>query len=423
MGSMVIAASNRGSRFPDFASRIAPARLLSVLSRDDRSREDVALAVELLSAALSSYPEDAPESGLDIFFDQEAAAAGNYEYTIGDIVEEREDDNNIRSFLERVNRPEEHAQRRQTVIRSYLDAVREARKSGAQLLHGHFAAEDFDLVLDLYPEALERWIEGVESASREFRRRVRLAEGFYVALCEALFKRDPSRAVPLWNALRQCVTAGFVGRTGLDRLKYAPFMAPQCRSADAVLEDLYALDQAQTDEDLVDIVVAARSCGRVDWLRRMVFRDENSPCPAYRRRAAFIRPLLTRSAIAGDAAWPSGKSVGGYRDIRNQSWIMGQREAFAGHWLKKFAEAETPEVAHASWLLFMASSDRRARTWMSEHYARYASANAPIEAAKQRFFRQQRHHLKRAMADNEKPLPQNFTNQRTTRSLLPWRAR
>ena len=418
MGSTAIAASNRGSGLPEFASRIAPVKLLAVLSRDDRSREDVALAVELLSAALSQYPEDAPESGLDIFHDQEIAATGSYEFTIGDIVEKRDHENDILSFVERASRPEAYAQRRQAITRSYVDAVKKARKSGAQLLHGHFAVEDFDLVLDLYPEALERWLEGVESPSREFRRRVRLAEGFYVALCEALFKRDPSRAIPLWHALRQCVTAKFIGRTGLDRLKYAPFMAPHCPSVDAVLEDLYALDRAQTDEDLVDIVVAARSSGRAHWLRGMASRDENSPCPAYRRRAAFIRPLLTRPAIAGDAAWPSGKPVGGYREIRNHSWIMGQREAFAGHWLQKFAEADTPEAAHASWLLFMASSDRRARTWMSEDYARYASANAPIEAAKQRFFGLQRHHLKRAMADNEKPLSQHFSNQRTARSLL-----
>ena len=423
MGSTAIAASNRGSAFSEFAARIAPAKLLAALSRDERSREEVALVVELLSTALSQYREYAPESRLDIFHDHEAAATGNYDFTIGDIVEERDNGNDIGSFFERANRPERYAQRRQAIIQSYTNAVKGARQAGAQLLHSHFAAEDFDLVLDHYPEALERWLEGMDPPTGEFRRRVRLAEGFFVALCEAVLKRDPSRGIPLWRALGQCLATRFIGPTGIDRLKYAPFTAPDCPAVDAVLEDLYALDEAQTDDDLTDIVVAARGSGRVDWLRQKVSRDEYSPCPAHRRRAAFIRPLLTRPAIAGDAAWPSGKPVGGYREIRSHSWIMGQREAFAGHWLRKFAEADTPEAAHASWLLFMASSDRRARTWMSEDYAGHASADAPIEVAKQRFVAQQRYRLKRAISDNEKPLPQNFSNQKTTSSLLPWRAR
>ena len=422
MGSTAIAASNRGSHFSEFTARIAPARLLAALSLHERSREEIALAVELLSAALSRYRGDAPQSGLDIFHDQGAGPPGNYDFTIGDIAEESDDENDILSLVNRVDRPETHARRRKTIVESYVDAVRNARQAGAQLLHGHFAAEDFDIVLERYPEALDTWLEGVDPPTGEFRRRVRLAEGFFVSLCETVLKRDPSRGIPLWRALRRCLGTRFIGPTGIDRLKYAPFAAPDSPEADAVLEELCSIDEAQTDDDLFDIVIAARISGRVDWLRQMISRDENSPCPAQRRRAAFIQPLLTRPAIAGDAAWPSGKPVGGYREIRDRSWIMGQREAFAGHWLQKFAGANTPEAAHASWLLFMASSDRRAWTWMSEDCARYASADARIEAAKQRFVEQQRHRLKRAMTDNEKPLPQNFSNQKTTSSLLPWSA-
>ena len=423
MGSTAIVASNHGSHFSEFAGRIAPARLLAAVSQDERSREEIALAVKFLSAALSLYRGAAPESGLDIFHDQGAGAPGHYDFTIGDIAEKSDNENDILSFVNRVSRPEIHTRRRQTLIDLYIDAVRAARQAGAQLLHGHFAAEDFDIVLERYPEALDTWLEGIDPPIGDFCRRVRLAEGFFVALCEAVLKREPSRGIPLWHALRRCLVTRFVDHTGIDRLKYAPFMAPDCPVVDAVLEDLYALDEAQTDDDLFDIVVAARSSDRVDWLRQMISRDENSPCPAHRRRAAFIRPLLTRPVIAGDAAWPSGKPAGGYREIRDRSWIMGQREAFAKHWLRKFAQADTPEAAHASWLLFMASSDRRVRTWMSEDYDRYAATNGSIEVSKLRFFEQQRYRLKRSIADNEEPLPQNFSNKKTTSSLMPWRAR
>ena len=423
MGSKAISASNRGSGFSDIAPRIAPARLLAVLSEVERSREEVTLAVELLSAALAAYPEEAPKSGLDIFHDEEAASTGNYEFTIGDVVEKREDENDIHSFVERANYPERYAERREVIIQSYVDAVREAKRSGAQLLHASFTAQDFDIVLDVYPEALDRWLEGMEATSAEFRRRVRLAEGFFVALCEAVFRRSPSRGIALWRALRQCVDTGFISRTGMDRLKYAPFAAVDCPEVNAVLEELYGLDEARTDEDLFDIVVAARSSGRDDWLQRVVSQDENSPCPVHRRRAAFLRPLLNRPEIAGDAAWPSGEPPAGYDAIGINSWIMAQRESFAAHWLRSFAEADTPESSHATWLLYMACCDRRARAWMSEEYARYAVRNEPIEALKLKFITQHRFRLDRAITDNEKSLAGNLTAQRIANALLPWNSR
>lgn len=137
----------------------------------------------------------------------------------------------------------------------------------------------------------------------------------------------------------------------------------------------------------------------------------------------FLRPLLTRPAIAGDTDWPSGPPRGGYREIHDRSWIMGQREAFAAHWLQEFIESDTPEAAYSSWLLFLACTDRRAKSWMGEFYDRYAIANGSIGAAKQRFVEQQRHRLKRAVTDNERSLQQTFTTHRVANSLLPWRAR
>ena len=89
MGSRAISASNRGSSFSDFAARIAPSELLDALSLQERTRENVKLAVDLLSAALCEYPGSAPESGLDIYHDHEAALARSYNFTIGDVLDDR----------------------------------------------------------------------------------------------------------------------------------------------------------------------------------------------------------------------------------------------------------------------------------------------------------------------------------------------
>ena len=102
---------------------------------------------------------------------------------------------------------------------------------------------------------------------------------------------------------------------------------------------------------------------------------------------------------------------------------MAQRESFAAHWLRSFAEADTPESSHATWLLFLACCDRRARTWMSEDYGRNAVRNGSIEVLKLRFITLHRYRLDRAITDNEKSLAGKFTAQTIANALLPWNVR
>ena len=107
--------------------------------------------------------------------------------------------------------------------------------------------------------------------------------------------------------------------------------------------------------------------------------------------------------------------------MRDHSWIMGQREAFATHGLQLFPDTDTVEVAHASWLWFMASSDLRARIWMSGDQNRCATGNRPTETAKQPFIERQRYHRKGAITDDRKSLPQSVSGKRITGSRFPWR--
>ena len=423
MGSIAITASNKGVAFTEYASRIAPAKLLETLSREERLREDVELAVEMLSAALFGNHGDPPASGLDIFHDQNAARSGWYEFTVGDILENSDDQDDIVGSLERFNHPEKHAKRRHDILQAYRTAFGEARQAGAQLYLVDFKAEDFAPVLKHCPQAVDSWLEGIDSPSADFKRRVRLAEGFFVALCEALLKNDPPRGLLLWRALRMCLTMRFISHTSIDRLLHAVFSAPSCPEVDAAWEEIYGVDESRTDVDLMNLVIAARSASRTDWLRQMVHRDRISPCPAHRRRSIFLEPLLALPEIARDADWPSGESTGVSESIGENAWILGQREAFANHWLRAFATAEEPEVAHACWRLFKACADRRARTWMQSLYESHATQNERLEAAKQRFVEQETHNLKCAMADNEKSWVDNFAGRKYPKALEPWSSR
>ncbi|MDE0333191.1 MAG: hypothetical protein OXL41_15160 [Nitrospinae bacterium] len=424
MGSVAIAASasNRDAPFMEYAHRIAPAKLLKTLSQEERSREDVELAVELLTGVLFGDSIDPPEPGVAIFHEQEKVEIKGYECTIGGVLKEGDNRDDIVRFLEKFNSPEKHEKRRREIVEAYFREVKEARRSGAQLYRVHFTAENFEPVLKHCPHAVETWLEGLESSSSDFIRRVRLAEGFFVALCEALLREDPTRGIALWRVLREHLITGFIGRADIDRLVYALFTAQPCGDVNTVLEEIYCIDEARNDDDLMDLVIAARLSGRVDWLRQMLSRDAESSCPLHRQRATFLEPLLVRPDIAGDEDWPEGEAASVFDNIREESWKLAQREAFAAYWLRKFAEANTVETAHAYWRLFKACADRRAWIWMMSIYKSHTTRDELLEAVKQKFIKQEEHNLKNAIEENEKSWSNNFAWRRYPNTLRPWRS-
>ena len=259
----------------------------------------------------------------------------------------------------------------------------------------------------------------METLSSKFLKRLRLAEGFFVALCETLLIKDTTRGMSLWHVLMKCLHTNFISHTGIDRLLQALFVAPPCAEVDAALDDMYNINEAQTDFDLINLVIAARCSDRIDWLKRKVAVDAESSCPAHRQRAVFLEPLLTLPDIASEANWPSGQSPDIFDSIHRYAWVQGQREAFAHHWLEEFAKTKSPEHAHAHWNLFKACSDRRARTWMEEVYESNLK-NYQFDLTKQKFIIQEKHSLKSAMTKNEKSWSDTFAGRKYCRQLSPW---
>lgn len=430
-GSIAIAAPNQDSTFTELAPRIAPDELLKVLSQRAHTQKDVELAAQLLTGVLFENLIDPPDPGIVISHEQDKEQSRVYDFTAGDLVTDggnrdalsfsRE---SIGSYeRESIGLHEQYVEKHRALIQSYIDQVREVRRTGAWLYLISFEAKDFDPILQHCPKVIDSWLEGLESLSAGFIKRVRLAEGFFVGLCEALVKKNPIRGIALWRALQTCLVTRFIGRGGIGRLVYALFAAPPSVQVEAVLEEIYDIDATRTDEDLMELVIAARCSDRTDWLRRKISRDATSSCPAHRRRATFLEPLLSRPHLAGDEEWPSGEATGEFNDIHKTAWILGQREAFAHHWLRTFAEATAPESAHAYWHLFKACADRRAVIWMQTLYQSHATKDERLEAAKQRFIDQEEYGLKHTMAENGKSGPNNFATHRYPKTLLPWNSR
>ena len=104
--------------------------------------------------------------------------------------------------------------------------------------------------------------------------------------------------------------------------------------------------------------------------------------------------------------------------------MLGQREAYAFGWLRSFASARTPEAAHAAWVLFKASADRRAWPWMGDVLREcwQGEDSAPLNEAKRRLMVVENHELQRRMAANEKSWKDGFGGMRYPKALRPWRS-
>lgn len=414
-GSLAVAEASRGTPFTEYAHRIAPARLLRVLSQGGHQKEDVELAVELLRAVLCQVDVDPPQPDVEVTHNREQGGAmENYLCSVGDVREPGARDS-LSRFMKRTR--EDYLERRNELAKRYVAEVEEVRRSGAHLHLADIVAEDFDAVLDHCPEAIESWLEGMDSSSKDFVRRVQLADGFFVALCEALLNRGHPLAVRLWHALRACLKhVSFRVYGDMDRLVHALFAAPPSAEVDQALEGLLTLEGARTDRDLIDLIVAARRGGRTDWLTGMIERDAVAPCPANRQRFSFLKPLVSRPQLGQDWQWPQG----GRASIEEAAWMLGQREAFAAEWLRRFAQADTAEEAHAAWQLFVASADSRVWSWLHDELDSQLDSKKSLDHVKRRMVVVDRQNLERAIKANVKSWSETYAKARYPKALQPW---
>ena len=419
MGSIAIAASIVGAAFSELAHRLAPTTLLKVMTERQCDQEEAAIGGDLLNRVVIQAAGSEPVVPLHISHDRTSAEASeNYLLSYGDICEqENEQDRQLR-FFRRMRDPDDYEDRRHEIADQYIRKVMEARRLGDHFLLEFVDPNLFDLVFQYFPDAIDLWLEGMVEMSTEFVQRVQSANGFFVSLCEALLVRLPKKGVALWQALRQCVKhVQFTVYGDMDRLLHALFTANPSAEVETALEEVYQIGESDSDQDLINLIVAARIFDRLEWLHGMVARDAASPCPLHQRRAAFLGPLLTVPDIAGDDGWPEGETG---IDCRSFAWKLAQREAFALHWLRAFAKADTAEEAHAAWRLFVECADRRVFSWMDSVLEREMKGETAWQEAKQGFVKQQTRRLRRGISDNEKNWQERFAGYRFPKSLWPW---
>lgn len=416
MGSHALALSKADVAFEEFAHRVAPAMLLVALSQGDRRSSDVELGVRILERVLDSGSSRIPEPLVEVTFDRDAAEhTMDYQFSVGRITDQELDEGSV-GHREHAAMSVKYETMREELAQRYVQELAKMRLEGAQLRLVLMRPEDFEVVCDHRSDAIDAWLEGVEGPSRAFMKRAQLADGFYVALCEAMLARDPTRGMVLWEALRRCLTSvRFTVRGDADLLIDALMAAKSCEVVEEALLQLYK--SCRNDRELIGFVVAAQCTQRLEWLKARVECDADSDCPVDRLRSAFLDPLLVEPQVAAkDDAWPEGEG----RTAGQFAWVLKQREAFALRWLTKFVESETAEAAHAVWGLFKACADRRVWYWMDGVLDDLRVRNDALSVRKLRLVREEGSALKRAMSKNEKEWTTTFATRRYPKVLRPW---
>ena len=264
-----------------------------------------------------------------------------------------------------------------------------------------------------------QWIEGYANGSPEFRRRVRLAEGAFIALCDAMFDHNPDVAAALWRSLRKALHTRFIGHGKIDEMIHVVFKHAQLPQAAGLLDELYGLAACHTDATLFTLALAAQLNDQGAWLDRVIAADEGSGETWRNQRAQIMKGFglgcqLPVSDSGNDLVAPD------LRTSRHQKMLRWQhREACAKYWWESYWNATTLECAYAAWVLFSNAADRRAHCWMADRL-RAIDESDQLTQKKLAHFRLNYDRLTRAMEKHEKDLDREFLGRRIKEGIGPW---
>ncbi len=417
-GSHAVIDAAMSAPFEQIASIIMPSLLPYAVKERGAEVGDTRLAAEILSSLLMSPTARAADPGAEIFVNAERREGDPVSFSI--LPPPMVPDDPWEDWRA-MSRPGEYAKHRQTAVDNAVARIKDARTTGARLFIHSFSPEDFSPFIANHRETVMQWIEGYADCTTEFARRVRLAEGAHIALCDAMFEHNPVLAATLWRSLRKALHTRFIGDGKIDEMIHLVFKHAALPQAAILLDELYALESCSTDAALFNLALAAQLNDQATWLDRIIALDEASDDIWRRQRGRIIKGFR----VGNDLPFQdSGSDVVApdLRTSRHQKKLRWQhREACARHWWAAYWDAATIEDAYAAWVLFLHAADRRAHCWMVERI-RAVSEAEPLAKEKLAHFRLNYDRLTRAMEKHEKDMDREFLGRRIKEDIGPWRA-
>ena len=412
-GSLIEASSSVS--FKELAPRIAPWRLLEAVRRRGADPAEVRVAAAIFDAALTSEALNDLDLGSDVSVDLTRVGYLPFSYSVSP----RRSENEVEAMQLALD-PEANLQTHRRAIDTTASRMDEARRSGAVLFQAPFDKRDFELVIQHAPDYIDRWLDGCSGPTAEFEKRVRLAEGAFLALCEALLITDPARGVQLWRVLRETLRTRYVGAAGVDDLVHMVFRVPDSPELNKLLDDVAELKYARTDDlALFNIAIAATYNSKTKWLDEIIQKDRSSPYAWRRARATVWGGFRANNSLPIAEAWPRGelRTTNAYLEYRSGRSMWA--EACARHWWKAYLDASEPASAYAAWVLFLRAADRRIWTWFQQEIDSVLE-NDDFSKQKMAHVRLNRDDLKRACKEREKEFDRNFLYRKVCEGVGPW---
>ena len=417
-GTGALITSETALPFDQLAPRLAPWRLLEAVRVRGADVAEVRLATDIFGHVLAAPRIDEPDPGSDLSVQRSDRDSKPFVFSVEprSSPEERNDPvASLRAAMNAGARIEAHRRATDTAI-ARIDA---ARKAGASLYLTDVDAADMEPVLQHAADMLDLWIEGFQERTNDFRRRVRLAEAAYLALCESLLIHDPARGADLWRALHGTLATRYIGPAGIDELLHMVFRAPDSHPVAALRDEVMDLEHCQTDQALFELAAAAAYNGKNAWLRSAIESDRASPLVWRQMRSIVLDGFVVDNALPNDSAWLSGAIHTNWADLRQKAMRHRGSEGCACHWWRIYLASNTPIEAYAAWVLFLDSADRRAWVWMRED-VRVQNDTSEFFDFKMRNVQLNRSKLKRVMAKRFEKLDNTFLDQNTVNGVGPW---
>jgi hypothetical protein len=360
-GSTAIAAATKHLGFGDVLPLIAPWRWLDAAVLRGSKPAELELASRWLLAVLDVPVETLPsvEGVLSVRVPKPSELARVL------VTEPSAANNDIEEFFRQSARDADEVQKRMDQLaKDAASTIDKVRSSGHSLYLHTFAYATVEAAYRASPAAWEDLLAGAEEQSTPFVRRVHSAEGLYLCLCEVLLAHAPTKGLRLWRALANNMRIRFNGPAKIPELVHIAMRAPDSIEVDAVRADLTNLIRCNTDQDLLEIVIACQMHGREKWLKNFIDADVSSDQPWRQKRAAVLKAFHQLPAI-GKLQWPEGKTVGSLRSLERNLLKWTNRGALAKYWWERFIGATDADTAFAAWHLFLGSADRRTWVWCS----------------------------------------------------------
>ncbi|MGF7000821.1 hypothetical protein [Paraburkholderia sp. GAS32] len=404
--------------FEQLAPRIAPWRLLEAARMRGGDPVDIRLAVAIFGDVLTAGAVPEPDPGSDLTIELSMWSEYPSFYTLQLRKGENTSDDQFAALREAQDL---EAQRRawKRATETARQRIDDARAAGASLYLANVNVDDLTPVWTHAPEIFDHWIEGFDRLTMDFKRRVRLAETTFLAICETLLNHDPGRGVQLWHALRQLMAVQHIGEGGADELIHIAFRATDSSATDTLRTSLIDLHRCSTDKALGELAFAAVFNGRHRWLETQIEIDRTSPHVWRQKRAIFLSGFLTGDDSRAMDDWPVGPARSSVEEMKRSAARRRQDDAVARHWWRTFLAAQNSEHAYAAWVLFLQTCDRRSSVWLRRDVTA-SDDRGELRDKKIAHALINRSSIKRQAESREKNLNDTFLGQKIVIGVAPW---